>query len=116
MGWVVSQIGSWGLWSLWAKGRAVGNPMGGEVRPRALSTAERSERPGARRASSTNPWAGSCTSLPAMFGVPLLIDACAKVLGIDADEIYAQAGRLPPDLRPHLKEIVVMWRNREIQP
>ena len=45
-----------------------------------------------------------------------LIDACARVLGIDADEIYAQAGRLPPDLRPHLKEIVVMWRNREIQP
>ncbi len=41
-----------------------------------------------------------------------LIDACAQVLGIDADEIYTQAGRLPPDLRPHLKEIVQMWRKR----
>lgn len=46
---LLSQSGSLGLWSLWAKGCAVGNPVGGEVRPQALSTArERSDqKPGA---------------------------------------------------------------------
>jgi len=53
------QSGGLGLWSLWAKGRAVGNPVGGEVSPPVLSTTERSERPGAQRGSSTNPQAGA---------------------------------------------------------
>jgi len=42
-----------------------------------------------------------------------LIEAAALVLETSLDEAYIQAGRLPPDLREHLGDIVAMWRSKE---
>ena len=45
-----------------------------------------------------------------------LIQKISAVLGLDADEAFAAARRLPPDLRPHAKSVVKLYRrlgNRE---
>lgn len=42
-----------------------------------------------------------------------LIEAAARLLETDLDASYVAAGRVPPDLRPHLGEIVEMWRRSE---
>ena len=42
-----------------------------------------------------------------------LIEAAALVLEANSDEAYIRAGRLPPDLREHLGDIVAMWRRKE---
>lgn len=39
-----------------------------------------------------------------------LIDRVAKVLSIELDTAFSSAGRLPPDLRAELGEIVRFWR------
>ena len=39
-----------------------------------------------------------------------LIQKISKVLGLDADEAFAAARRLPPDLRPHAKSMVKLYR------
>lgn len=42
-----------------------------------------------------------------------LIAAAALALESDVDESFIQAGRLPPDMRAHLRDIVKTWRRRE---
>lgn len=42
-----------------------------------------------------------------------LIEAAARVLEADLDASFVAAGRLPPELRPHLGEIVTMWRRSQ---
>lgn len=37
----------------------------------------------------------------------------AKEIGLDLDEVFVQAGRLPPDMRPHLDAVVKMWRKKQ---
>lgn len=37
----------------------------------------------------------------------------AEELGLDGDEVFTQAGKLPPDMRPHLGTIVKMWRKKQ---
>ncbi len=39
-----------------------------------------------------------------------LIQKISTVLGLDADEAFAAARRLPPDLRPHAKSVVKLYR------
>lgn len=42
-----------------------------------------------------------------------VIEAAALALGADLDACYVQAGRLPPDMRERLAEIVENWRRNE---
>ncbi len=42
-----------------------------------------------------------------------LIEAAAMALESSVDESYIQAGRIPPDMREHLSEIVATWRRKE---
>jgi len=42
-----------------------------------------------------------------------LIESAVNILGSDLDEAFIAAGRLPPDMRPHLPEIVRWWRNQK---
>lgn len=43
-----------------------------------------------------------------------LIQAAARELGIFSDDAFVSAGRLPPDLRDKVGEIVSMWRKMNI--
>lgn len=42
-----------------------------------------------------------------------LIEAAALALGSSVDDAFIQAGRLPPDMREHLREVVMAWRRKE---
>lgn len=42
-----------------------------------------------------------------------LIAAAAHALDSDVDESFIQAGRLPPDMHEHLRDIVKLWRRKE---
>lgn len=39
-----------------------------------------------------------------------LIQKICKALGLDCDEAYAEARRLPPDLRNHAYEVIAAYR------
>jgi transcriptional regulator with XRE-family HTH domain len=41
------------------------------------------------------------------------LEAAAKLLNVDTDAAYAAAGRLPPDMRPHIAEIIAVWRKKK---
>lgn len=43
-----------------------------------------------------------------------LIQGAADALGEQSDEAFIAAGRLPPDLRVHIREIVEMYREKEL--
>jgi transcriptional regulator with XRE-family HTH domain len=42
-----------------------------------------------------------------------LIQKICKALGIDCDEAYAEARRLPPDLRNHAYEVIAPYRKSQ---
>lgn len=42
-----------------------------------------------------------------------VLSILAKEIGLDLDEVFVKAGRLPPDMRPHLDAIVKMWRKKQ---
>ncbi|MHB1702542.1 MAG: helix-turn-helix domain-containing protein [Acidobacteriaceae bacterium] len=42
-----------------------------------------------------------------------LIEAAAHALESSVDESFIQAGRLPPDMHAHLRDIVKTWRRKE---
>jgi transcriptional regulator with XRE-family HTH domain len=41
------------------------------------------------------------------------LEAAARLLNVDIDAAYAAAGRLPPDMRPHIAEIIAAWRKKK---
>lgn len=41
------------------------------------------------------------------------IESAARALGVNSDMAFAAARRLPPDMRPHLREVVRMYRERQ---
>lgn len=42
-----------------------------------------------------------------------VLELLVKELDLDRDDVFVQAGRLPPEMRSHLAEIVKMWRRKE---
>ncbi len=42
-----------------------------------------------------------------------LIRKAAEILGIDADDAFVQASRLPPDMRENVGNLVRMYRNKQ---
>lgn len=44
-----------------------------------------------------------------------LIQKICKALGLDCDEAYAEARRLPPDLRNHAYEVIAAYRKSRKQ-
>lgn len=43
-----------------------------------------------------------------------LISAAARVIGVDADAAFIAAGRLPPDLRGKIGDVVALFRNHGV--
>jgi transcriptional regulator with XRE-family HTH domain len=41
------------------------------------------------------------------------LEAVSRLLNVDPDAAYAAAGKLPPDMRPHIAEIIAAWRKKE---
>ena len=42
-----------------------------------------------------------------------VLASAAAALNLNPDDVFVHAGRLPPDVREHLGEIVKMWRRKE---
>lgn len=40
-----------------------------------------------------------------------VIERYCVALALDRDEAFARVGKLPPELRPHLRAIIRFWRN-----
>lgn len=44
-----------------------------------------------------------------------LIEQAAQILGIDLDDAYAEANRLPPDLRDDVRQVVRLYRKHHTE-
>jgi transcriptional regulator with XRE-family HTH domain len=44
------------------------------------------------------------------------VEKAAAILGVRMDDLFVEAGRLPPDMREDLKQVVQVYRRRKFKP